>query len=73
MSVQLAHRFAMESDRVVADMVEATEFPHLSQRYGVMGVPKTIANDRPVAEGALREEVLIENVIAVVGQDPHAA
>jgi hypothetical protein len=36
----LAHRFAIESDRIVADMVEVTEFPHLAQRYNVMGVPK---------------------------------
>ena len=62
----MAHRFAVESGRIVADMVEATEFPHLAQRYGVMGVPKTVANDLSAAEGALPEELFLENILAVV-------
>jgi len=31
-AVRLAHQFAMESDLVTADMVEATEFPDLSKQ-----------------------------------------
>jgi predicted DsbA family dithiol-disulfide isomerase len=64
--VQLAHKFALESDRVVADMVEVTEFPHLAQRYGVMGVPKTVANEMSVAEGAVSEQYLLANLQAVM-------
>jgi len=63
--VQLAHQFAMESAQITADMVEAIEFPHLAQRYGVMGVPKTIANGKSVAEGALPEASLLGSVMAV--------
>ena len=59
----------MESDEVTADMVEAMEFPHLSQRYSVMGVPKTVANGKSVAEGALPEEYLLENIFALVGKE----
>ena len=44
-AVRLAHMMAMESDMVVGDMVEATEFPHLSQKYQVMGVPRTVINE----------------------------
>jgi len=47
-------------------MVEAMEFPHLAQRYAVMGVPKTIANERSVAEGALPEAHLLANIMALV-------
>ncbi len=54
----------MESDHVLADMVEAIEFPHLSQRYGVMGVPKTVANDQSAAEGAVPEAQFLERVLA---------
>jgi len=36
---------AVESSRVTADVVEATEFPELVQRYSVSGVPKTVVND----------------------------
>jgi hypothetical protein len=59
----------MESDPVTADMVEAMEFPHLSQRYGVMGVPKTMANGKSVAEGALPEASLLANIVALVEKD----
>lgn len=67
--MQLAHQFAMESDKITADMVEAMEFPHLAQRYGVMGVPKTVANDKSVAEGALPEQHLLANIMDLVERE----
>jgi len=42
-AVTLAHRMAMESRLITATCVEATEFPQLSRRYRVTGVPKTVA------------------------------
>lgn len=60
---------AIESDRIVADMVEATEFPHLAQRYNVMAVPKTIANEIGLADGALPEEAVIANILALASPD----
>jgi predicted DsbA family dithiol-disulfide isomerase len=62
--VHLAHQFAMESDKVKADMVEITEFPHLAQRYGVRGVPKTVANEQNAAEGAMQEGMFLERIFA---------
>ncbi len=50
-------------------MVEATEFPHLAQRYNVMGVPKTIANEIGLADGALPEEVVIATLMALASPD----
>ena len=50
--MRLAHQFALESDLITADMVEATEFPHLAQRYAVRAVPRTIINETGVIEGA---------------------
>lgn len=50
-------------------MVEATEFPHLAQRYNVMGVPKTIANEIGLMDGALPEEALIANLMALATPD----
>lgn len=64
-AVHLAHQFAMESDKVRADMVEAIEFPYLSQEYNVRGVPKTVANHRDAAEGALPEAQLLMRVLAI--------
>lgn len=61
-AVFTAHQFAMENPNIVADMVEATEFPHLAQRYKVRGVPKTVANDIDAAEGAVPADMLLENI-----------
>ena len=58
-AVLLAHRLAMASDMVQADMVEATEFPHLSARYQVMGVPRTVINETVFQEGAAPEPMLL--------------
>lgn len=50
-------------------MVEATEFPHLAQRYNIMGVPKTVANEIGLADGALPEEAIIANLLALTSPD----
>lgn len=65
-AVVLAHQMAFYSDRVKADMVEATEFPHLSQKYQVMGVPKTVINEKTFQEGAAPENVIIEKIKSVL-------
>ncbi len=61
--MRLAHRFAMESDLVTADMVEAIEFPHLVQRYSVRGVPKTVINEKAAIEGALPESAYLTQIL----------
>lgn len=64
--MRLAHQFAMESDKVTADMIEASEFPHLAQRFQVMGVPQTVANDRVAVKGALPEPAFLDQVLASI-------
>lgn len=64
-AVVLAHQLAFYSDRVRADMIEATEFPHLAQKYQVMGVPKTVVNETVFQEGAAPEKVIIEKIRSV--------
>ena len=61
--MRLAHQFAMESDLITADMVEASEFPHLAQRYQVRAVPRTIVNETGVIEGALPQAQFAEAVL----------
>ncbi len=41
----LAHRMALESEMVQAEMVEAMEFTDIAARYHVSGVPQTTIND----------------------------
>jgi len=63
MAVQLAHKMAIESDMVRADMVEATEFPHLVVKYNVFGVPKTVVNEVVKFEGAAPEPLFLAQVM----------
>ena len=65
-AVRMAHMMAIESDYVVGEMVEAIEFPHLSERYGVEGVPKIVINDTVEFVGAYPEEAYLEYVLKAV-------
>jgi glutaredoxin-like protein len=58
-AVLLAHRLAMESELIHADMVEAYEFPQLATRYQVMGVPRTVINETIQIEGAMPEPMMM--------------
>ena len=61
-SVMLAHQLAVASPHVRADMVEAQEFPHLSIKYQVMGVPRTVVNEKTHIEGAVPEPMVMEKL-----------
>jgi glutaredoxin-like protein len=65
--VRLAHQFALESPRIKGEMVEATEFPHLAQKYHVFGVPKAVINETVFVEGAVPETVFLERVLQAAG------
>ena len=54
---------------VQAEVVEAQEFPHLSQAHQVRAVPKTIINGVSEVLGAVNERALLQKVLSVVGQE----
>jgi glutaredoxin-like protein len=64
--VYLAHQLAMASRRIRADAIEASEFPELVRRYGVMGVPKVVVNERVEVQGAVPEQVLVGMALGAV-------
>ncbi len=68
-AVILAHQLAMESDFITADMIEATEFPHLAMKYNVMGVPRTVVNETIHLEGVAPEQVLVDRIEEAVVVD----
>ena len=68
MAVRLAHQMALESPLITASMIEAAEFPELTQKYEVMGVPKSIFNETITLEGAVPEEVYLEQVLKAAGE-----
>lgn len=61
-AVFLAHQLAFESDLIRGDMVEAIEFPHLSMKYQVQGVPRTVINETIHLEGAAPEQMLLGKI-----------
>ncbi len=54
---------------VQAEVVEAQEFPHLSQVHQVRAVPKTIINGVSEVLGAVNERTLLQKMLSVVGQE----
>jgi len=64
--VVLAHRLALASEYIRADMVEATEFPHLANKYRVYGVPRTVINETIHIEGAVPEDYLVGQLMQVM-------
>ncbi len=64
--MRLAYQFALESDLVRTDGIEATEFPDLAGKYRVYAVPKTIINEGPYIEGALPENFFLDEILKTV-------
>jgi glutaredoxin-like protein len=59
----IAHKLAVESDLVRADVIDGSEFPQLAQKYAVMGVPKVIINEKIEFMGAFNEDLFAEHVL----------
>jgi len=62
-AVRLAHKMAVESEMVWAEMVEATEFVPMAQKYSVTGVPKIVINDKFEFNGAVPEDLFVSHVL----------
>jgi len=62
--VLLAHQIAMENpDMIHAEAVDAMEFPELSQRSHVQGVPQTVINSGGgIFTGAYPEPRMLEEI-----------
>jgi glutaredoxin-like protein len=65
-AASLAHKFALEGDFLSADVIEAMEFPHLVNKYGVLGVPKTMINEQTSIEGSLPEDEFLSEILKAV-------
>jgi Thioredoxin domain len=58
---------AMESEMITADMVDASEYAELSDRYQVYSVPLTVANDKVRIEGGMPEQMFIPRILQGIG------
>jgi hypothetical protein len=55
---------AFASPHVTSFAVEATEYPDLTRKYRVSGVPKTVVNEQTEILGAVPEEEFVGQVLA---------
>jgi len=63
----LSHKLAIESNGMVkSDVIEVAEFPHLGQKYSVMGVPKIVINERTELVGAVPEAQFVAHTLQAV-------
>jgi glutaredoxin-like protein len=70
--VRMAHQMAVESEQVLADMVEASAFPELAGRYGVKSVPTVVINGRVAFESVVPEPTLLAHVLAAEQEEVSA-
>lgn len=61
-AVQKAHKLALESDYIDAEMVEAQTFDELSNKFNVSSVPKIVINDQYEFVGNQPLEVFLEEI-----------
>ncbi len=54
----------MASDLVRAEVIDSEEFPALSQRHNISGVPNTLINYQSEFLGAAPEAFVLEKVLA---------
>jgi glutaredoxin-like protein len=59
----IAHKLAVESDMIKADVIDSTEFPQLAQKYNVIGVPKVVINEKVEFVGAFNEDLFAEHAL----------
>ncbi len=64
--MQLAHQLALANKNITADMIEATEFPHLVGKYQVRGVPRTVVNETVYLDGAMPEEQFVTQILEAI-------
>ena len=62
-AASIAHKLAIESDMIKADVIDSSEFAVLAQKYSVIGVPKIIINEKVEFVGAFNEDLFAEHVL----------
>lgn len=62
--VRIAHQMAIENpEHIRADAIEASEFPHLVEKYRIDAVPTVVVNEKVQFEGALPDKDFAEKVM----------
>jgi glutaredoxin-like protein len=70
---RLAYHMALESPRISTEVIEAAEFPELSQRYQVRAVPTTIIDEKMSLAGTVPDDLLIDTIEQAIESSPLTA
>jgi glutaredoxin-like protein len=65
-AVALAYEMAYANPHIRADGIESSEFPQLTIKYQVAGVPRTVINEDTFLEGAAPPDMLLEKIEAAL-------
>ena len=68
-AASMANRMARASAKVRSVVVEANEYPELSDRFQVQGVPRTVVNRSGSFVGALPEVMFVESVLKLASNE----
>jgi glutaredoxin-like protein len=68
-AASMANRMALASPKVRSLVVEANEYPDLSDRFQVQGVPRTVVNRSGAFVGALPEAMFVESVLKLASNE----
>lgn len=69
--VHVANQFAFVNEKIHSDMIEVSEFPELTQKYNIYGVPKTVINEKHSFEGALPPGNIYLEVLKAVNPEEY--
>jgi glutaredoxin-like protein len=69
-AVVLSYEMAYASANVYADGVESTEFPHLTIKYQVAGVPRTVINEKTHIEGVVPADMILQAIQETLDAGP---
>ncbi len=64
-----AHALALTNPKITAEVVECQEFPDMARHYQVMGVPKTVINDKAEFVGAVPDEIFVNAILESLGKE----
>lgn len=68
-AASMANRMALASPKVRSLVVEANEYPELSERFRVQGVPRTVVNRSGAFVGALPEAAFVDSVLKLAANE----
>lgn len=66
---RLGMRLAVASEQISTDIIDATAFLDVAEKYGIRGIPMTVVNNRERFQGAPNEEDYVDQILTLAEKD----